>query len=189
MAQLTVTPDSFVFVHYDHTEVVSIARRVADRVGYPADRELVVAIEESTPLQRITVRSLEPVTIDVEGGAFEDPKRPRWLSIEITEASLAKVLCRVIDRIDGSFGDAPVDASLTLAEASAWNVYAVGRSARAGFVAQQQRHRYGFRNRHSFSDAADEVFDHLWSADRLTWAELQEQSARALGGVSEGRGR
>lgn len=181
MAKLTVTPDAFALVHYDHSEIESIARRVADRVGFPDDRELVVAIEESTPLQRISVRSLDPVTIDVEGGAFEDPKRPRWLSVEITEASLAKVLFRVIDRIDGSFADAPVDASLTLAQVSAWNVSAVGRGARVGFAAQRQRHLYGFRNRHSFSDTADEVFDQLWSADRLTWRELQEQSDRAAG--------
>ena len=176
---LTVTPTSFVLVRYDHAEIVDLATKVVDRTGFPVDRDLLVEVDESTPLQRVTVRAIDPVTIEVEGGAFEDPTRPRQLSVPITEAVLSKVLFRVADRLDGSFADAPVDAALSHAQLSAWNVYAVGRSTRAGFFGQQQRQRYGFRNRHRFSDAADAVFDRLWAAENLTWSELAALSAQA----------
>jgi hypothetical protein len=116
MAALTLTPDSFSLVLFDRDELVAVIARVADRVGFPPERELVVAVEEATPLQRVTVRGLDPVTIDVEGGAFEDPKRPRRLSVETTETVMAMVLHRIKDRLDGSFADAPPDSSLTQAQ-------------------------------------------------------------------------
>ena len=177
MANVRVTPEEFVLVHFEHGEVLDVATRVVERVGIDPSREVVVAVNETTPLQRVVVTSLDPVTIDIESGALEDPRKPRRLSVEIAESSLSKVLFRVRDRLDGSFADAPPDNKLTNAQRSAWNVYAVGRCARAGFAVQQQRQRYAFRNRHQFSDSADAVFDALWSAESLTWAEVQAMTA------------
>lgn len=172
MANVSVTPDEFVLVLFEHAEVLDVATRVVERVGIDANVPIVVAVNETTPLQRVVVTSLDPVTIDIESGALEDPRKPRRLSVEIAESSLSKVLFRVRDRLDGSFADAPADDKLTNAQRSAWNVYAVGRSERAGFPVQKQRQRYAFRNRHQFSDNADAVFDTLWSAESLTWSQL-----------------
>jgi hypothetical protein len=172
-SNVTVTPAEFVLVLFEHAEVVEVAQRVVATVGIDPNRPVLVAVNESTPLQRVEVRSLDPVVVlDVESGALEDPRRPRKLSVPIAEASLSKVLYRVRDRLDGSFADAPPDAKLTNAQRSAWGVFAVGRAHRAGFHAQEQRQRYGFRNRHQFSDNADAAFDKLWAAETLTWAEL-----------------
>jgi hypothetical protein len=181
MAALTLTPDSFLLVRYDRDELVDVVARTADRVGFPAARPLVVNVIEETPLQRVTITSVEPATIEVEGGAFEDPKRPRQLSVPFVESVMAKALYQVLDRIDGGFADAPGDRALTNTQRSAWHVYAVGRSGRAGFEVQQQRQRYAFRNRHSFTDVADEVFNQLWTAEHLTWTELTALSQRASG--------
>ncbi len=172
MANVTVTPDEFVLVLFEHDEVLDVANRVVERVGIDSNRHVIVAVDETTPLQRVVVSSLDPVTIEAESGALEDPRKPRRLSVEIAESSLSKVLFRVRDRLDGSFTDAPPDDKLTNAQRSAWNVYAVGRSERAGFPVQKQRQRYAFRNRHEFSDNADAVFDTLWCAESLTWSRL-----------------
>ena len=43
----------------------------------------------------------------------------------------------------------------------------------------QQRWRYNFRNRHGFTDEADQAFNRLWASDGLTWDELEAISAAA----------
>jgi hypothetical protein len=179
VVSVTVTPGEFLLVLFEHAEVVDVATRVVETVGIVND--VVVAVNETTPLQRVVVTSLEPITLDVESGALEDPRRPRKLSVPNAESSLSKVLFRVRDRLDGTFADAPADDKLTNAQRSAWGVFAVGRASRTGFHAQEQRQRYGFRNRHQFSDAADAVFDRLWSADSITWVELAALSASVAG--------
>ena len=52
-------------------------------------------------------------------------------------------------------------------------------SARAGWAPQKQRRIYHFRNRHGFTDEADQAFNRLWSADGLTWDELEAICASA----------
>jgi hypothetical protein len=176
---VTVTPGEFLLVLFDHAEVVDVATRVVQTVGIT--QRVVIAVNENTPLQRVVVTSFDPITLDVESGALEDPRRPRKLSVPNAESALSKVLYRVQDRLDGSFADAPADDKLTNAQRSAWGVFAVGRASRAGFHAQEQRQRYGFRNRHQFSDAADAVFDRLWTTDTMTWAELESLSKSVAG--------
>jgi hypothetical protein len=173
MAMIRVLPATFRLVHYDNAEIGSIARRVADAIGFGDDVEIVVQVIEESPLGRVSVSSLEPITITCEGGALEDQKAPRRLSEDNTLSSLSKVLYRVHDRQFGGFGEAPPDDRLTLAESVAWDVHAVGRSARAGFPVQRQRRLYAFRNRHGFSDVADAAFEELWNAPALTWADVQ----------------
>jgi hypothetical protein len=174
MANVTVTPSQFSLVLFDHAEILAIANKVVSALGI--EQPVVVAVNESTPLQRVAVAGLDPITLDIESGAFEDPHRPRRASPVFVGAALSKVLFRVRDRLDGSFADAPPDDKLNHAQRSAWNVYAVGRSSRAGFNVQKQRQQYNFRNRHTFSDAADAVFEQLWCADQLTWSELSALS-------------
>ena len=178
MATIRVKPDTFSLVHYDNAEISGIAARVADAIGFGPDVEIVVDVIEASPLGRVSVSSLEPITIACEGGALEDPKAPRRLSVDNTLSSLSKVLYRVFDRQFGGFADAPPDDKLSLAEAVAWDVHAVGRSATAGFPVQRQRRLYAFRNRHGFSDFADAAFEELWNAPWMTWADVQAICAR-----------
>jgi hypothetical protein len=90
-------------------------------------------------------------------------------------------LFRVRDRRDPAFGDAPPDDELPLAYSVSWDVYSVGRLVRLGYrhYDNRQRRLYHFRNRHGFTDAADEAFDRLWTGDGLAWADICALSDRA----------
>jgi hypothetical protein len=90
---------------------------------------------------------------------------------------LGRLLFRIQDRLDPGFGTPPEDGELTLQQQTAWDAYAVGRAGRAGLPVQKPRRQYHFRNRHGFSDVADAVFDRLWNAERLTWAEIDAACA------------
>jgi hypothetical protein len=120
--------------------------------------------------------------VHAESGAFEDTKHPRHLSETTTATSLARVLLKIRDRLDGTFGEAPADDDLSLARIAAWDVYCVGRFARLGYPVHQQRWRYNFRNRHGFTDAGDAAFDELFAAERLTWGDLDAISEAAVAG-------
>jgi hypothetical protein len=58
-----------------------------------------------------------------------------------------------------------------------------GRLVRLGFTHYDNRQRrlYHFRNRHGFSDAADDAFDRLWMADGLAWSDIAALSESAVG--------
>lgn len=173
MAKVTVSPSEFHFVTFDAAEVARLVGEIADLVGLPADLPVHVAIDETTPLGRTRIASLEPVTIEVEGGAFENAKAPRTLSERSVSDVAARLLFRVKDRLSAGFAGAPADEELTLPQIVAWDVYAVGRAARAGLAVSKPRRLYHFRNRHGFSDVADAAFERLWAAaDGLTWSEL-----------------
>ena len=62
----------------------------------------------------------------------------------------------------------------------AWDVYCIGRLVRLGFKHYDNRQRwlYHFRNRHGFTDAADDAFERLWTGDDLTWADITALSRR-----------
>src|SRR5439155_14038920 len=114
------------------------------------------------------------VTLSVEGGAFEDPQRLRQFSEAGARLVLARLLYRMVDRLDPAFGDPPADPDLTKAEHAARDAYSLGRYARrAGVDAGQGKRRYAFRIRHGFSDAADRAFDQLCLGSGLTWADIQ----------------
>ena len=61
---------------------------------------------------RVTVTSLDPITVAVEGGAFEDARRPRRFAEQATANVLGRTLLRVCDRLDPRFGTAPADDDL-----------------------------------------------------------------------------
>jgi hypothetical protein len=177
VAKVVVTPEEFHFVAFDAGRVVELAGRIADKVGLPADAEIRIEIDESSPLGRTKLTSLDPITVAVEGGAFEDAKRPRQLSDKSVIDVVGRLLFRAKDRLDPSFADAPADGDLTLQQHTAWDTYAVGRCERAGWAPQKPRRLYHFRNRHGFTDVADAVFERLWNADGLTWADLEAACA------------
>ena len=176
---VSVTPQEFKFVAYDAAMIQRVAEELASSLGLE-DRDLHIEVDETTPLSRTRVEvGDETISIRAESGAFEDTKRPRQQSEVATATSLGRVLLRVRDRLAGGFDEAPPDDELTLAQVAAWETYSVGRLGRLGIDVNQQRWLYNFRNRHGFTDAADEAFNRLWSSDSLTWRELQSITAEA----------
>ena len=171
MTEVTVVPDTYNFVEFDGERIREVATTLMEQIGVPVP--LRIEVDETTPLGRAWTSSLEPLVLTVESGAFEDPKRPRHLSERSVADVLGRLLYRVRDRLDLSFGQVPADDDLSLPESTAWDAYAVGRLARLGYPAQRQRRLYHFRNRHGFSDVADAAFERLWTSDGLTWADVQ----------------
>ena len=180
MANVVLRPDRFALVDYDPERIKAIAEQVADAAGLPADAEVIVEIDDSSPLGVTSIDGMDPIHVRLESGAVEDPKHPRQLAEVGAAGAIGRLLFRAADRLTEGFADAPADVDLPPAAAVAWEVYAAGRLARSGQQAQLQRWRYHFRNRHGFSDDADAAFDELWTADRLTWAQVEALSARAL---------
>ena len=174
---VTVSPEQFTMVIFDAATIQHVAERLVEQLGL--DRDLRIDVDETTPIARVAIASLSPLVLTVESGSFEDSKRPRHLSELAVATNLARVLYRVVDRERGGFADAPPDASLTLALASAWDTYAIGRLGRLGYTVHEPRWRYNFRNRHGFTDVADHAFDQLWSSPQLIWAQVEALSAEA----------
>jgi hypothetical protein len=174
-----VRPEVFSMVLFDAAEIRAIVEKLATEVGLPTELPITVDIDETTPMGRSLVTSIDPVVLSLESGALEDPKRPRQLDQEGAVDVLGRLLFEVRDRLDPAFGDPPAEDDLTLPESVAWQVYCVGRLGRLGHRVQRQRRLYHFRNRHGFTDAADEAFDRLWSADALTWADITAISNEA----------
>ena len=175
---VTVEPDSFRFVYFD-SEVV---RRVGDDLValLGIDRPVHVDIDETTPLARMRVDVGDSIAVHIESGAFEDSKRPRHQSEVATTVNLGRCLLKARDRLTGGFGEAPPDSELALRQVAAWDTYCVGRLARLGVTVNEQRWRYNFRNRHGFTDRADAAFEKVWTAEGLTWGELDAISEGAV---------
>jgi hypothetical protein len=174
-----VRPQEFSMVFFDAAEIRAIAEKLAVEVGLPADLAITIEIDETTPMGRAQLQSIDPVVLSLESGALEDPKRPRQLEPDGAVDVLGRLLLEVHDRLDPAFGDPPPEDDLTLPESVAWQVYCVGRLGRLGHRVQRQRRLYQFRNRHGFTDAADEAFDRLWTGDGLTWADITATSEGA----------
>jgi hypothetical protein len=121
-------------------------------------------------LSRTRLASLDPIVIEVLGGAFEDKARPRQLSEPNIVDELARVLQRVADRRDASFAGAPPEGELSLEQAAAWDVHCCGRSARWQAVSFRARHHYDFSLSCGFSPIVDLAFDRLWDTPSLGWA-------------------
>jgi len=177
VAKITVTPTEFKMVFYDAGRITELASEMADLVGIPADAEIRIDVEETSALGRTKVTSLDPIVLAVEGGAFEDAKRPRQMSERNVREVVARLLFRVNDRLSGRFEGAPADEELSLPQQTAWDAYAVGRAERGGIEVQKPRRQYHFRNRHGFTDVADSVFERLWTSDGLSWADIDKACA------------
>src|SRR5437667_412487 len=138
-------------------------------------------IETADEVERAAAHQarLERLLIYAEGGAFENAKKIRHLSDRSVNGVCGRLLYRISDRLSGRFDDAPSDADLTMPQYTAWDTYAVGRCVRLGLPVSRQRRLYHFRIRHGFSDVADAVFERLWTADGLSWAEVAAASDEA----------
>lgn len=187
MADITVTPEKFSMVNFDAAAIKALAEDVADRVGLPADLPVRVEVDETVPLGRSKIASLDPVVVTVQGGAFENAKQLRHLSERNVIDVLGRLFHRVQDRLDPRFADAPADDDLTLQQSTAWDAYAVGRCEQAGYAPQKQRRIYHFRNRHGFNDVADRVFERLWSSAprSLGWTDIEAACQETAAGRGE----
>lgn len=169
-------PHEFHMVSFDAARLAELGREVADAVGLPAG-EVHIEVDERSPLGRTRLPGLAPVSVWVESGAFEDAKHPRHMSEKAVVDVLGLLLRRAGDRLDPGFGHPPEDGQLTLAQSVAWDSYCVGRCQRAGCQPSKPRRQYHFRNRHGFTDVADAVFERLWQAEGLTWADIEAACA------------
>jgi hypothetical protein len=177
---VTVEPQEFRFVQFDAALIARVADQLVHTLGI--DRPVHVVVDESTPLSRVQLELTDVITVHAQSGAFEDSRKPREQSEAATAANLGRALLRARDRLHGGFGEAPADDQLDLRQVAAWETYCVGRLARLGLGVNEQRWRYNFRNRHGFTDVADEAFDRIWSTDGLTWGELEAVSAAGAAG-------
>lgn len=177
---VTVTPETFTMVEFDAGAIASVTRKLVKQVGLPARTSVHVDVDERIPLGRCELASIDPIVLQIEGGALEDPKRPRKLSKDRVADNVGRLLLQARDRLDPDFGPVPPADSLSLALVNAWDVACTGRLVALGYPSQRQRWLYAFRNRHGFTDAADTAFDRLWSpTGPLTWAEITRLSAEA----------
>ena len=173
-------------VNFDSDVIRGIGERIADEIGFNDDEVVRIEVDEGSPLGRARLSSADdPVLLSVEGGSFEDTRRPRQLSEKRTADVIGRLLFRVGDRRDERFASAPPDDDLSFAQAVAWDVYAVGRLVRLGYPGQRRRRLYQFRNRHGFTDVADAAFDRLWEATELGWADIAEISNDAAAASSQ----
>jgi hypothetical protein len=179
-----VRPTEFSMVFFDAAEIQGIVEGLVAEIGLPRDLSVTIDVDETTPMGRARVASVDPLVITAESGALEDVKAPRQLSRTGTLDVIGKLLFSVRDRLDPEFGEPPADDELTLQESVAWEVYCVGRLGRLGHPVQRQRRLYQFRNRHGFTDAADAAFGKLWTSDHLTWQEIKSISEEALSVLS-----
>jgi len=179
---VTVTPETFTMVSFDAAQIAALTEELLAKVGIDADADVRVEVNEHSPLGWAVVGALDPVTLRIESGALEDPKRPRQLSVPGAQNIIGRLLLEASDRLDPAFGAPALDEKLDPAPANAWETYCAGRLDSLGYrhFNQHQRRIYHFRNRHGFTDASDAAFETLWAADGLTWDDLRGLSDQAL---------
>ena len=178
-----IRPEGFSMVAFDAAEIRAIVEGLVRELQLPADLLIVIDVDETTPMGRAHLTSVDPAVLSVESGALEDPKRPRMVDPDGAADVLGRLLMELRDRLDPAFGDPPADDDLTLPQSVAWQAYCVARLGRLGHRVQRQRRLYQFRNRHGFTDVADAAFERLWTADGLTWAEIDAISAEARAAI------
>lgn len=170
---IRIAPDTFTKVEFSTEEIRAVASEVMHRVdGIADDLDVELVIDEDQPTTRMAIASVDPVVFHLDSGALENTREPRRFGVEMASVSLASLFVEYLDRVDPSFGAPPVGEPADFAQKIAWSAYTHGRVQRLGYRVHQPKHRYNFRNRHGFSDAADQAFDALWSASGLTWADI-----------------
>lgn len=174
---ISVTPSTFTKVEFQLDQIVAVVEEVQATIGalglIGGDVKLV--IDEEQPTARMAVTSLDPIVFALDSGAFEDTRTPREFGVEIASVSLASLFIEYLDRTDDAFGAPPLGEPSDLADKIAWSVYTHARVQRAGYRVHKPKHLYNFRNRHGFSDAADQAFEALWVGQRLTYAQILER--------------
>ncbi|MHB1487193.1 MAG: hypothetical protein ACYCS7_15095 [Acidimicrobiales bacterium] len=168
-----VEPEDFHLVYFDPAGIGVIATRMAGLVGLSDALGIVIQVDETAVLGRVRIESLAPeLVVSVQGGAFEDPRKPRQMSDRAVSEVLGRVFHRAKDCLDPDFGPPPADDELSLAQFIAWETYCAGRSDHLGIPVNRGRWQYHFRNRHGFNDVADAAFNRLWDASGLKWSDI-----------------
>ena len=183
MAKVTVSPETFELVNFDAAEITRIVEQVADAVGLGADVPVSIDVDEASMQGKSSSRvEGDGVVIEASGGAFESLRKAREFDEERCKNVVGQALMKARDRLDPAFGTPPADADLSVREEVAWATAIEGRLARLGIITGRPKRRiYHFRVRHGFNDDVDRVFDRLWNADGLTWADIQAASVEAAG--------
>lgn len=176
---VTVEPSIFKIVKYDSKEIAGVAIEMLKLLDMESTN-IIVEVDETIAMSRVTTTIGEPVHILVMSSAFENLKKPMTFSAENAKFSLGRGLMRVRDRQSRFFDEAPADEDLSIVEAAVWETYSVGRLSRLGLKVNKQRWHYNFRNRHGFNDVADKHFEKIWTTDNLSWSQLAEISLHAI---------
>jgi len=134
-----VEPSEFRYVFYESTEIAGVVEALLGPFGFAADTDVAVKIDESVPMGRARIDSVDPIVFAMESGALEDSKRLRQFGHREAVDVFGRLLLQVCDRRDPTFGVPDLDADLPLAHRTAWLVYCAGRPSRAGFPTQRQR--------------------------------------------------
>ena len=181
MAKITVTPQTFELVNFEAADIESVAEEVAQAVGLADDVVVEINVDEAEMVGRSkTTLDGKKIVVDASGGAFESLRKARDFAPERCKAVLGQGLMRARDRLDPAFGDPPADDEISVRLEAAWSTYIEGRLDRRGVLqGRPQRRIYHFRVRHGFNDNVDAVFNRLWNADGLTWADIEATSAEA----------
>jgi len=173
--RIEVRPEKLTLVSYTVDDVAAVVAEEAARVGLPESVTVQVEVDEvlPSPLTGSTSDLMEGrARLWLSGGELEDPRYRLQLADRQARQVVAIGLLRVADRL-GPCADAPPDLQLDDRQRSAWDSWAEGRAGRLGVPAHPTRRRYHFRLAHGFNDVADAVFERLWAADALTWADLE----------------
>lgn len=179
--RLTIVPEEFTLVLYDAALVRSIVAEVATAVGFPADVEVSLEVDEelAQPLTGSYVDVRDGVLhLWYSGGNVEDTLRARHLDPTRARREFAMGLLRGMDRLDPAFHDAPADDQLTDAQRALWDVSAEGRAERAGIAMRPDRARYVYRLACGFTDDADAEYDRLRGGAPISWADLATTAQR-----------
>ncbi len=175
MGRVEVKPAEFTLVKYDAGLIAGITEELAAKVGVPDDVPIVVDVDEElpSPLTGSAVAIVDGTAVLwFSGGNFENGRRRMEFDEPMARNELALSLFRARDRLQPSFADAPADEELSDAQRGVWDTWADGRAQRLGEETRPVRRRYVFRLYNGFTDVADAAFERLWSAEELTWADL-----------------
>jgi hypothetical protein len=173
--QIEIRPDKLTLVNYTAEDVATVVAEEAARVGVPESVAISVEVDEVLP-SPLTGSTADVVDGDarlwLSGGELEDPRYRLELADAQARQVVAMSLHRIVDRL-GPCAEAPSDMEIGSGRRrAAWDVWAEGRTSRLGVPVHPSRRRYHFRIAHGFNDVADAVFDRLWAADELIWADL-----------------
>jgi hypothetical protein len=176
MGRVEVRPAEFTLVRYDAGLIAGITEELAAKVGVPDDLAIVIDVDEElpSPLTGSAVGIVDGTAVLwFSGGNFEDGRRRMEFDEAMARNELALSLFRARDRLQPGFADALPDDELSEAQRGVWDAWADGRAARIGEEVRPVRRQYIFRLYNGFTDVADAAYERLWSADELTWADLE----------------
>lgn len=176
----TISPAAFTKVDYEPAHLAALFDRARGLVPeVPAEVEVELRFDEDRATTSARIASGDPWVAELDGGSVEDMQRPRTVSENQALVTFCRLLFEIADRLDPRFGAPAVGEPVDRALRTGWDAYCVARTGRRGPRVHEPRYRYDFRNRVGFSDAADACFDRLWTADGLTWAEIEDMVRRA----------